>query len=238
MVEFIRAGVYNRHRIAGTVIGASSSIELDGFEQIEATPGTALLRIAARASAEVAGGRRGHAGDQRRDPATSAHVAAGAAETRAGSCGRRIPPRSRCLQKAAAFSLELADGSVVELPAPRRRTAGVPRREPPAAARAAAATAALGEAERAELREERRLRDEAERRAEARRHAINELERRLEAERDRRASSRGAGRARGIEPQRGAGQALGARGRAARRASGRGEAAGAARPRIGRDRGA
>ena len=52
------------------------------------------------------------------------------------------------VQKASAFSLELADGSVVELPAPRRRTAGVPRPALPPRPRATASTAALGETER------------------------------------------------------------------------------------------
>ena len=39
---------YNRPRIACAVIDDTAAIELEEFEQVDAAPGTALLRIAAR----------------------------------------------------------------------------------------------------------------------------------------------------------------------------------------------
>lgn len=146
--------------------------ELVEFEQVEAAPGTALLRIAARPSAATGAG-----------PMTLV-ISDGSHEYRheqlpalPGPPGLVRAAFSAALDhvgRGKTFSLALADGTVVRLPAPsRRRAAGAGPRstEPPRP--------------RGDEVEASRL-VEAERRAEARRLALAELERRLTTERERR----------------------------------------------------
>jgi hypothetical protein len=112
------------------VIDSSSSVELEEFEQVEAAPGTALLRIAARISGpSVAGapstllvddGRRVH-----RVPPLPAP------QDPSGVLRAAYPVELGLLQNRPRFSLEFPDGSSIELPSPNRRRRVV-RRESPA----------------------------------------------------------------------------------------------------------
>ena len=153
-------------------MNARSAIELTEFEQIEAGPGTVLLRVAARAAdASVAGERpvlvitdRGR---------IQRLTALPAPPDPAGVLRAAFSAPVALVESASRFSLELAGGSTLDLPAPSAR-----RRLD-------------------ELAQERRLRKAAEQRAEARRRAIDELELRLNAERARReAREADAGKAR------------------------------------------
>lgn len=174
---------YNRPRIALAVIDASSSIELELFEQVDATPGTALLRLAARPS-DVDGvrastlvvddGRTQHRLTPIPQPADAS-----------GLLRAAYAAPLKMLVGRVAFALELPDGSVRDLPSPtrsRQSLNGAP------GARGATGTVTADAAVDAE----RRRREEAERRAEARRVALIELERRLAGERDRRAEAEAA----------------------------------------------
>ena len=104
------------------MIDASSSFELEEFELIEATPGTALLRIAARAALPQAG-RPLHmiierAGQHHRlTPLPAPPDASG--------MFRVAFTAPSAIVAAAQFSLELPDRSLVVLPAPRRRLTAV-----------------------------------------------------------------------------------------------------------------
>ena len=160
----------SRHRIRGAVSDPSPPFELLEFEQVPAGTRTVLLRLAARPSERVAiesltlliAGD----GDPARleplpappGPADVVRVAFSAAADLVG--------------RGTGYALELADGSIVELPAPARRQAG---RRParPVTPRAV------------ELPDGPRL-IESERRAASRRLAIVELQRRLSAEHARR----------------------------------------------------
>ena len=142
------------------MIDASSAIELEEFELVEAAPGTALLRIAARSSHPPSGqpprlvvddGRAGH----RVGPLPAPPDPAGRL--------RIAYSVSSELLSNARFWLEFADGSALALPEPRRRRR-LARQSPTP----------------------RRPGDEAAWRAEARRTAIAELERRIRSERARR----------------------------------------------------
>src|ERR1700761_737742 len=158
--------------IAGSVTESGQEFELVEFEQVEAAPGTALLRIAARPSAATSAG-----------PMTLV-IGDGTTEFRheqlpalPGPPGLIRAAFSAALDhvgRGTTFSLAFADGTTERLPAPsRRRAAGHSPRpsEPPRP---------HGE----EVESSRLV--EAERRAEARRLALAELERRLTAERERR----------------------------------------------------
>jgi chromosome segregation ATPase len=154
------------------VTDSGQEFELVEFEQVEAAPGTALLRIAARPSAATSAG-----------PMTLV-ISDGTHEYRheqlpalPGPPGLVRAAFSAALDhvgRGTTFSLAMADGTTVRLPAPsRRRAAGHSLRpsDPP-------------RPHGAEIESSRLI--EAERRAEARRLALTELERRLTAERERR----------------------------------------------------
>jgi chemotaxis protein MotB len=141
---------YNRPRIAPAVIDASSSIELELFEQVVATPGTALLRLAARAP-DVDGAR-----------ASTLVVDDGRTQHRLRPIPQ--PPDQSGLLRAAytaplqmlvgrvAFALELPDGSVLDLPSPTRSRRGRKRSGGPVAPAATARRQTVeARAQRAEL---------------------------------------------------------------------------------------
>lgn len=136
----------------------TDSLELQGFEQIEAMPGTALLRITARSAAP--GARNGSPVLMVIDAkAVYRLVALPAPPDSTGllRCAFRAP--LAILEQPVSFALELADGSVIELPEPTRGGASNLARQ------AATEGEARREAAGAELREQRRLREEAEQRA-------------------------------------------------------------------------
>ena len=106
---------------------ASSSIELEEFEQIEAAPGRALLRVALRSfgGSEVAGsptlvidaGGRAHRLAPLPAPADPV-----------GLLRAAFSAPVRLLEPGARFSLELSDGSVLDLPTPSVRSRRAARR--------------------------------------------------------------------------------------------------------------
>src|SRR5262249_20272746 len=155
------------------VVSDEPTIELEQFERIEAAPDRALLRVAARPDARRAGngpptlviddGARLH---------RLAPLPAPADPTGLMRAAYSAPVA--LLQGRTACALELGGGAVVDLPAPTRRARRAAWRETQNGA-PFAPPATRGELE-SDLVEERKLRDEAERRAEARRHAITELE--------------------------------------------------------------
>jgi chromosome segregation ATPase len=165
------------------VTESEAQFELVEFEQVEAAPGTALLRIAARPSARMGSG------------ALTLVITDGTTEHRheqlpalPGPPGLIRAAFSAPLGHAgprATYSLALPDGETVRLPAPARRrsalgaTAGT--------ASGSAATPPVGEPATEEGEPSRLV--EAERRAESRRLAISELERRLQSERERRSAA-------------------------------------------------
>ena len=104
------------------MIGAPSAIELEGFERLEATPGTALLRIAARASAGTL--------DARRVTLVVHHGRRGvrlsplpAPPDRSGMLRLAYSAPLALVDQADGFALELVDGSILELPTPTLRAA-------------------------------------------------------------------------------------------------------------------
>jgi chromosome segregation ATPase len=157
--------------------------ELVEFEHVEAAPGTALLRVAARPSPTMGPG-----------PLTLV-ITDGATEHRheqlpalPGPPGLIRAAFSAPLSHVvpgASYVLELPNGEIVRLPAPSRRR---PALGTPAPASASAAATPVASQPPAEEHEASRL-VEAERRAESRRLAISELERRLQSERERRSAA-------------------------------------------------
>jgi len=112
------------------VIDSSSSIELEEFDQIEAAPGTALLRIAARTSSPSAAGAPSTlvVDDGQRLHRVSPLPAP---QDPSGLLRAAYPVALGLLQGRPRFSLEFPDGSSIELPSPNRRRRVV-RRESPA----------------------------------------------------------------------------------------------------------
>ena len=156
-----------------------ATFELIEFEQVEAGPGTALLRVAAHPSPAAAVGPLtlvvDDGGQTHRHPQLPSlpgppTLIRAAFAAPVGHVGR-----------GASFALELADGTLIKLPAPsRRRATGVGSLSGAGgASRAQERGAAHEQADAARLAD-------AERRAEARRLALGELERRLQAEKQRR----------------------------------------------------
>lgn len=165
---------------------AASFIELQGFEQVEATPGTALLRVVVRLTD---GAVPGELPRLLIDDGARVHRLRPLPSPRDGSGVLRAAysAQTSLLAGRTAFALEFSEGNVIDLPAPTpRRPRSSDRTAQPAPQPAPRHAAA-----RAELLEERRLRADAERRAEARRHAIDELERRLQTAQDRCAEAEG-----------------------------------------------
>ncbi len=157
------------------------AFELVEFEQVEAAPGTALLRISARPSPTMVEGT------------LTLVITDGPAEHRHEQLPA-LPGPPDLLRVAfsaplehvgqdATFALALADGRLVPLPTPTRRRAALSIQA--GSAGAAARTPASGPA----TEDEPTRLVEAERRAESRRLAIIELERRLQSERERRSAA-------------------------------------------------
>src|SRR5689334_3280707 len=98
-----------------------TAIELTEFEQVEAAPGTALLRIAARAAGGIS-------------PAERPTLVVNDGQEVHRLAALPAPPNPNGLLRAAfsapaallgaqsSFSLELSNRAVVDLPAPTRRT--------------------------------------------------------------------------------------------------------------------
>ncbi len=168
------------------MINGSSSVELEAFEQIEAAPGTVLLRVALRpcGSSDLSGSPTlliEAGGRARRLSALPSPPDPGSLLRAAFSAPTGI------LERGASFRLELPDGSALDLPAPARRS----RRNPIAELerRLERVVTELAETRSARANAEEtivRLRDELERRtAEARAIARNfeqEAAARLQAE--------------------------------------------------------
>ena len=170
-------------RINCAVTEPDANFQLIEFEQVEAAPGTALLRIAARSSSTAGAGpltlvitNGEHLYRHEQLPALP-----GPADLIRAAFSAPIEH----VADGATFALELPGGEVVRLPAPARRHAALGT--PPAPVSGAGATPPVSGPAAEEPGPSRLV--EAERRAESRRLAISELERRLESERERRAAA-------------------------------------------------
>jgi chromosome segregation ATPase len=157
--------------------------QLIEFEQVEAAPGTALLRVAARSSATAGVG-----------PLTLVvtngehlyrHEQLPALPGPADLIRAAFSAPLEHVANGATFALELSDGELARLPAPARRRAALG--VPPAPASGAGAMPPVSGPAAEEPGPSRLV--EAERRAESRRLALSELERRLQSERERRAAA-------------------------------------------------
>ena len=170
--------------MAGAVTEAEAQFELVEFEQVEAAPGTALLRVAGRPAPDMAAGQLTLVIDD--DGAEHRHEQLPALPGPPGLIRAAFSAPVEHVGPAASFSLALPDGQIVRLPAPARRRAALsalPGHGP------AGATAPLSGAATEESAHEPTRLVEAERRAESRRLAIAELERRLQSERERRSAA-------------------------------------------------
>jgi chromosome segregation ATPase len=125
-----RRRIYNRHRIAPPVIRASSAIEVQGFEQIEATAGKRLLRITAQASEMI----EPEATTLLLDGGRHRFAPLPAPPDPAGTLRLAYPVGVELLAPSTSFSLELPDGSIQDLPRPSGRRRDAVRRPgmPPA----------------------------------------------------------------------------------------------------------
>ncbi|MGC9221163.1 MAG: hypothetical protein ACP5H2_07415 [Solirubrobacteraceae bacterium] len=152
--------------------------ELLEFEQVEATPGTALLRLAAR---RPSGADVGPCLLVVSDgPVQHRHKQLPALPAASGLIRAAFSAPLAHVAPGATYALELPDGGSVRLPAPaRRRSALAPLQADQPDEAADRSQEALDEARIVE----------AERRAESRRLAIAELEKRLRHERERRAAA-------------------------------------------------
>jgi hypothetical protein len=129
-----------------------AAIELTEFERVDATPGTVLLRLAARA---MRGTSFAEPHTLVVDDGRAVHrlSALPAAPDPSGLWRAAFSAPARLLGPHSCYSLELSDGSVVNLPAP------IPR--PPVPTAPTGAAGAAGAAEE-QLLEERRRREQAE----------------------------------------------------------------------------
>ena len=157
--------------------------QLIEFEQVEAAPGTALLRVAARPASTAGVG-----------PLTLVitngehlyrHEQLPALPGPADLIRAAFSAPLEHVANGATFALELPGGEVVRLPAPARRRAA--HGMPPSPVSGAGATPPVSGPAAEEPGPSRLV--EAERRAESRRLALSELERRLESERQRSAAA-------------------------------------------------
>lgn len=171
--------------MARAVTEEEVQFELVEFEQVEAAPGTALLRVSGRPTADLPSGSLTlvvHNGD-----AEHRHEQLPALPGPPGLIRAAFSAPLEQAGEGASFSLALPGGNIVPLPAPVRRQSAltsIPAHGVPWApgSRADQRTTATDPAQDARL-------VEAERRAESRRLAIAELERRLQSERERRAAA-------------------------------------------------
>lgn len=148
------------------------------FEQVEAAPGTALLRLAGRAATSVGSGSltlitADSRGEHRHEQLPALPGPPGLIRAAFSAPLEDTGPDS-------TYTLALPDGTLVTLPAPTRRPNLTPA---PSESDTPAATPDAG----AQSEPSRLV--EAERRAESRRLAITELEHRLQAEREQRSAA-------------------------------------------------
>jgi chromosome segregation ATPase len=170
--------------MAGAVTEAEAQFELVEFEQVEAAPGTALLRVAGRPAPDMPAGQLTLVIDD--NGAEHRHEQLPALPGPPGLIRAAFSAPLDHVGPGATFSLALPDGRVVRLPAPARRRAALS--SVPGHGGAPAASSVSGPATEEPGHEPSRL-IEAERRAESRRLAIAELERRLQSERERRSAA-------------------------------------------------
>jgi chromosome segregation ATPase len=162
---------------------AEAQFELVEFEQVEAAPGTALLRVAGRPSPEMPAGQLSLVIDE--NGTEHRHEQLPALPGPPGLVRAAFSAPLDHVGPGATYALALPDGRLVRLPAPVRRRAALSSAADPGAA---AKSPASGPATEESAHESSRL-VEAERRAESRRLAIAELERRLQSERERRSAA-------------------------------------------------
>jgi chromosome segregation ATPase len=173
--------------MARAVTEAEAQFELVEFEQVEAAPGTALLRVAGRPAPEMTAGQLVLVIDD--NGTEHRHEQLPALPGPAGLIRAAFSAPLEHVGTGATFSLALPDGQTVRLPAPARRRAAlsaVPAHGSATATPPGSDPAHRGAEEPAQASS--RL-VEAERRAESRRLAIAELERRLQGERERRSAA-------------------------------------------------
>ncbi|MCL2418026.1 MAG: hypothetical protein FWD04_01935 [Conexibacteraceae bacterium] len=156
-----------------------TNFELVDFEQVEAAPGTALLRVTAHPSAAMGNGPLALViknGEQEHR-----HEQLPALPGPPGLIRTAFSAPAAQVVEGATYALALPDGQAVPLPAPAQRRAAM-------ATGPGAAATPVASGPPAEESESSRL-VEAERQAESRRLAITELERRLQSERERRSAA-------------------------------------------------
>ena len=165
-----------------------SPFELVEFEYVEAAPGTALLRVAARPSSATGAGPLTlviHDGERE-----YRHPQLPALPGPPGLIRAAFSAPVDHVGRGVMFALEMPDGSTERLPTPSRRRSAVAGSTEAQGGAAGADPHGASAARRARAREVENSRlAEAERRAEARRLAVTELERRLQIERERRHAS-------------------------------------------------
>ncbi|HWE58838.1 MAG TPA: hypothetical protein VG228_04015 [Solirubrobacteraceae bacterium] len=162
---------------------AEMQFELVEFEQVEAAPGTALLRVAGRPTPELPAGQLALVIDD--NGSEHRHEQLPALPGPPGLVRAAFSAPLDHVGPGATFALALPDGRLVRLPAPARRRAALS----PAPASGAAATSPVSGPAAEETGHGSSRLVEAERRAESRRLAIAELERRLQSERERRSAA-------------------------------------------------
>ncbi len=159
--------------------------ELTEFEQVEAAPGTRLLRLSGRPRAPMPTGGLtlviGVGGETHR------HEQLPALPGPPGLVRATFSVPHEQLDGDVSFRLELSDGRSLALPAPASRGPALGGGGPTSSALLPALRTGAGPGAAAEA--SRLL--EAERLAESRRLAVSELERRLQGERERRAAAEG-----------------------------------------------
>lgn len=164
--------------MARAVTEADVQFELVEFEQVEAAPGTALLRVSGRPAPDMVSGSLTLVIDN--GGTVHRHEQLPALPGPPGLIRAAFSAPHEHVGPGATYSLELPGGAIVRLPAPARR-------RPALSAVQGGSGSGAGASHHAEesAAEASRL-VEAERRAESRRLAIAELERRLQSERERR----------------------------------------------------
>ena len=173
--------------MARAVTEAEAQFELVEFEQVEAAPGTALLRVAGRPTPAMTAGQLVLVIDDNGTEHRHEHLPA--LPGPAGLIRAAFSAPLEHVGTGATFALALPDGQTVRLPAPARRRAAlssVPTHGSATSTPPGSDTAHRAAEEPAQASS--RL-VEAERRAESRRLAIAELERRLQGERERRSAA-------------------------------------------------
>src|SRR5579875_865508 len=156
--------------MARAVSEGQVQFELVEFEQVEAAPGTALLRVSGRPAADMVSGALtlviNDAGTEHR------HQQLPALPGPPGLIRAAFSAPHEHVGPGSTYSLALPDGAIVRLPAPARRRAALSGSHGPSGT-----AHHHGGAEESATDSSRLV--EAERRAESRRLAIAELERRL-----------------------------------------------------------